>query len=64
LKGYEVEVAEQVELHGRNLKNVLKYFKETHNIIICKKTLQNFLKGTGLYLETDQTIPKDKTEPG
>jgi transposase len=64
LKGYEDEVAEQVEIHGRNLKNVLNYFKENHNITICKKTLQNFLKVTGLYLETDQTIPKDKTEPG
>lgn len=44
LKGYEKEVSEQVELHSRNLKNVLFYFKEKHNIIICKKTLQNFLK--------------------
>ena len=63
LKGYEVEVAEQVELHGRNLKNVLTYFKQQHNIIICKQTLQNFLKGTGLYMETDQAITKDQTEP-
>ena len=63
LKGYEDEVAEQVEIHGRNLKNVLTYFKEQHNIIICKQTLQNFLKGTGLYLETGQVIPKDETEP-
>jgi len=63
LKGYEDEVAEQVELHGRNLKNVLNYFKEKHDITICKKTLQNFLKGTGLYLETSQIVPKDQTEP-
>jgi transposase len=64
LKGYEDEVAEQVEIHGRNLKNVLNYFEEKHKISICKKTLQNFLKGTGLYLEANQAIPKDKTEPG
>ena len=44
LKGYEKEVSQQVELHSRNLKNVISYFKEHHNIIICKKTLQNFLK--------------------
>lgn len=43
LKGHEDEVKKQVEIHGRNLKNVLIYFQETHNITICKKTLQNFL---------------------
>ncbi len=48
LKGYGEEVSQQLELHNRNLKNVLIYFKEQHNIIICKKTLQNFLKDTGL----------------
>ena len=48
LKSYSKEVAEQLELHNRNLKNVLVYFEEQHNIIICKKTLQNFLKDTGL----------------
>ena len=48
LKDYSIEVSEQLELHNRNLKNVLIYFEEQHNIIICKKTLQNFLKGTGL----------------
>ena len=41
LKGYEKDVSEQVELHSRNLKNVISYFKEQHNITICKKTLQN-----------------------
>jgi len=60
LKGYEDEVAKQVEINGRNLKNVLTYFEEEHKITICKKTLQNFLKGTGLYLETNQTIPSLK----
>jgi len=48
LKGYEEEVSQQVELHSRNLKNVVSYFKEQHNIIICKKTLQNFLKDARL----------------
>ena len=48
LKGYEKEVSQQVELHSRNLKNVISYFKENHNIIICKKTLQNFLKDAQL----------------
>lgn len=51
LKGYSEEVAKQLKLHNRNLKNVLIYFEEQHNIIICKKTLQNFLKDTGLCLE-------------
>ena len=48
LKGYSKEVSQQLELHNRNLKNVLIYFGEQHNIIICKKTLQNFLKDIGL----------------
>ena len=48
LKGYEDEIAKQLELHSRNIKNVLLYFEEEHNIKICKKTLQNFLKDTGL----------------
>ena len=64
LKGYEDEVAEQLELNSRNLKNVLTYFEEKHKITICKKTLQNFLKGTGLYLEKNKVIPKDQTEQG
>jgi transposase len=48
LKGHEEEIAKQLELHSRNLKNVLLYFDKEHNIKICKKTLQNFLKATGL----------------
>ena len=48
LKGFENEVSQQLEIHSRNLKNVLLYFEKKHNIKICKKTLQNFLKGTGL----------------
>ena len=48
LKGYEEEIAKLLELHSRNLKNVLLHFEKEHNIKICKKTLQNFLKDTGL----------------
>ena len=48
LKGLEEEIAIQLELHSRNLKNVLLILEEKHNINICKRTLQNFLKGTGL----------------
>jgi transposase len=39
LKDYSKEVSQQLELHNRNLKNVLIYFEEQHNINICKKTL-------------------------
>ena len=48
LKDYEQEISEQLETHSRNLKNVLLHLEEKHNIRICKKTLQNFLKDTGL----------------
>ncbi|KAA6308436.1 hypothetical protein EZS27_039897 [termite gut metagenome] len=48
LKGYEKEVCEQVDIHSRNLKDVISYFKEQHHILICKKTLQNFLKDAQL----------------
>jgi transposase len=61
LKGLDAVIAEQLKDHSRNLKNVLTYLKEQHNIVICKKTLQNFLKDTGLYLEKSQTIPKKQT---
>jgi len=48
LKGFEEEIAKLLELNSRNLKSVLLFFEITHNIRICKKTLQNFLKDTGL----------------
>lgn len=48
LVGHEVEVAKQLEVHNRNLKNVLEYFNKELDIKICLKTLQNFLKVTGL----------------
>ncbi len=50
LKGLETVIAEQLKDHNRNLKNVLIYLEEHHKISICKKTLQNFLKDTGLCL--------------
>jgi len=64
LKGLDKVIAEQLENHNRNLKNVLTYLEEEHNIVICKKTLQNFLKDTGLYLEKGPAIPKKQTQPG
>jgi len=48
LKGHEQEIAKQLELHSRNIKNVLLHLENECNIKICKKTLQNFLKDTGL----------------
>jgi transposase len=48
LKGLEEVISKLLETHSRNLKNVLLHLEENHNIRICKKTLQNFLKDTGL----------------
>lgn len=48
LKGLEEVISEQLEIHSRNLKNVLLHLEENHKIRICKKTLHNFLKDTGL----------------
>jgi len=48
LNGYEEVIAKQLELHSRNIKNVLLHLEKEYNIKICKKTLQNFLKDTGL----------------
>ena len=48
LKGLEKEIAIQLELQSRNIKNVLLFLEKKHNINICKRTLQNFLKGSGL----------------
>ena len=61
LKGLETVISEQLKEHNRNLKNVLAYLEEQHNIVICKKTLQNFLKDTGLYLEKGSAVPKKQT---
>ena len=48
LKGYEEVIKQQVELHNRNIKNILTFLKEEHNIIVCKRTLRNFLKDARL----------------
>ena len=48
LVGYEDIIKEQLVLHNRNLKMVVLYIKEELNIKICKRTLLNFLKDTGL----------------
>jgi len=48
LKGLEEVLSKLLEIDSRNLKNVLLHLEEKYNIRICKKTLQNFLKDTGL----------------
>lgn len=48
LKGLEQVIEQQIELHNRNIKNILTYLKEEHNIIVCKRTLRNFLKDARL----------------
>lgn len=63
LKGLDNEIAEQLKDNNRNLKKVLTYLEEQHNIVICKKTLQNFLKDTGLYLEKSPAVTKKQTQP-
>jgi len=48
LKGFEEVIKQQVELHNRNIKNILTFLKEEHNITVCKRTLRNFLKDARL----------------
>jgi len=48
LKGFDEVIKQQVELHNRNIKNILTFLKEEHNIIVCKRTLRNFLKDARL----------------
>ena len=48
LKGFEEVIGQQIELHNRNIKNILTFLKEEHNIIVCKRTLRNFLKDARL----------------
>jgi transposase len=48
LNGFEEIIKQQVELHNRNIKNILTFLKEEHNIIVCKRTLRNFLKDARL----------------
>ncbi|MGL5980837.1 MAG: hypothetical protein ACRCZY_08210 [Phocaeicola sp.] len=37
-----------IKQHNRNLKPILEILEKEHSIKVCKLTLQNFLKGTGL----------------
>lgn len=62
LKGLEKVISKLLEIHSRNLKNVLLHLEEKHNIRICKKTLQNFLKDTGLQVEKSSIIIKKVTQ--
>jgi len=48
LNGFEEVIKLQIELHNRNIKNILTFLKEEHNIIVCKRTLRNFLKDARL----------------
>lgn len=48
LKGFEEVITQQIELHNRNIKNIITFLKEEHNIIVCKRTLRNFLKDARL----------------
>jgi transposase len=48
LKGFEEVIKQQIELHNRNIKNIITFLKEEHNIIVCKRTLRNFLKDARL----------------
>jgi transposase len=41
-----------IEQHNRNLKPILEILEKEHSIKVCKSTLQHFLKGAGLYMET------------
>jgi transposase len=48
LKPIEKQIPELMEKHDRNLKFVLQDIENQYDIKICKITLQNFLKVTGL----------------
>lgn len=52
----ERQIPDLMEKHDRNLDLVLEEVQQRFGISICKLTLQNFLKGTGLYLEADKKI--------
>jgi transposase len=48
LQPIEKQIPEIMEKHNRNLNFVLQEIEEQYGIKICKLTLQNFLKDTGL----------------
>ena len=41
LKGHEEEIAKLLEVHSRNLKNVLLHFEKEHNIKLCNLCCQH-----------------------
>lgn len=48
LAGHEEIIKTLVKEHNRNLKPVLEYIHQQLNLRICKRTLKNFLKCTGV----------------
>lgn len=52
-----------VEQHSRNLKPVLEILEKQHGIKVTKPTLQSFLKGAGLSLETGSTVVEEQARP-
>ena len=52
------KIPDLLDKHNRNLDLVLQEIQKQFGIIICKLTLQNFLKDAGLYVETNTKIVK------
>lgn len=50
------QIPDLMDKHQRNLDLVQQEIKTQFDINICKLTLQNFLKDTGLYLEANTKI--------
>jgi transposase len=48
LESVKEQLPDLVNQHSRNLNPILEELKTQYNIKVCKLTLQNFLKGTGL----------------
>ena len=57
----EKQIPELLEKHNRNLNFVLEEIDQQHGIKICKLTLQNFLKATGLFLQASKKVTKKQT---
>jgi len=56
LQPIEKQIPELLEKHNRNLNFVLQDIEKQYGITISKLTLQNFLKDTGLSLQTSAHI--------
>lgn len=48
LSSVKVILPELVDKYNRNLTPIMEELESTHNISVCKLTLQNFLKDLGL----------------